>query len=111
MRSASRLAKDRATGDQADDSVRVSLALGDDQVQHLADAIAARVAELAGPARRRWLDSQRAADYLGISTEAIRDLAATRKITFSQTCRGAPMYFDPADLDAYRRKHRREAVN
>ncbi len=84
-----------------------------EQLERLADAVATR---LAGrfpqqPTEGRWLTSAEAARYLGASVEAIRDLAAARKIAFSQTCAGAPMYFDPADLDAYRRQHRREAVN
>ncbi|MEZ5076968.1 MAG: helix-turn-helix domain-containing protein [Solirubrobacterales bacterium] len=82
-------------------------------LDQLADALVERFLDrLPQPDQRRTsLTSAEAAHYLGISVEAIRDLAACRKVAFSQTCAGAPCYFEADDLDAYRRKHRNEAVN
>ena len=49
-----------------------------------------------------WLDTKRAAAYLGISVTALHKLTSARSLAFSQTMAGAPCYFRKSELDAYR---------
>jgi len=72
----------------------------------LAELVADRVAaRLAAPRRQttdEWLDTGRAADYLGISRDSIRRLAAEGSIATEQAGVGCKLYFRRSDLDAWR---------
>jgi excisionase family DNA binding protein len=72
----------------------------------LADLVADRVAaQLVVPARQRadeWLDTRRAAEYLGIGRDSVRRLAAERAIPTEQAGVGCKLYFRRSDLDEWR---------
>lgn len=52
-----------------------------------------------------WLDTQAAAEYLGIRPKSLQTLVAERALEFSQAGPGARCYFERAELDAYRRRY------
>lgn len=78
----------------------------DDLLAQLADLVADRVAmRLAGPRpseEDEWLDTRRAAEYLGIHRDSLRRLAAERAIPTEQAGAGCKLYFKRSDLDAWR---------
>ena len=78
----------------------------DQLLVQLADLVADRVLEqLGAPARQRedeWLDTRRAAEYLGIGRDSVRRLAAERAIPTEQAGVGCKLYFRRPDLDAWR---------
>lgn len=49
-----------------------------------------------------WMDSARAAEYLGISKASLHKLTATRTIQFEQDAPGCKCWFQRSSLDAYR---------
>ncbi|MGO9972461.1 MAG: helix-turn-helix domain-containing protein [Solirubrobacteraceae bacterium] len=51
----------------------------------------------------RWLDSRQAAEYLGLSRNALHRLTASRKIPFEQDGPGCKCWFRVSALDAWRR--------
>jgi excisionase family DNA binding protein len=68
----------------------------------VADRVAARLGE---PQRERadeWLDTRRAADYLGISRDSVRRLAAEGSIATEQAGVACKLFFRRSDLDAWR---------
>jgi excisionase family DNA binding protein len=74
----------------------------DQLLGELAERVATR---LAGPQPHRadeWLDSRRAAEYLGIGRDSIRRLAAERSIPTEQAGVGCKLYFRRSDLDHWR---------
>ncbi|MGH2894337.1 MAG: helix-turn-helix domain-containing protein [Solirubrobacteraceae bacterium] len=79
----------------------------DELLAQLADLVADRVADqLAAPrvpAKDEWLDTRRAAEYLGIHRDSLRRLAAERAIPTEQASAGCKLYFKRSDLDAWRR--------
>jgi excisionase family DNA binding protein len=78
----------------------------DQLLGQLAELVAERVAaRLAEPQRERadeWLDSRRAAEYLGIGRDSVRRLAAERSIPTEQAGVGCKLFFRRSDLDAWR---------
>jgi excisionase family DNA binding protein len=77
----------------------------DQLLQQLAEYVAERVAErLVTPRRERdeWLDTRRAAEYLGIGRDSLRRLAAERVIPTEQAGVGCKLYFRRSDLDSWR---------
>src|ERR1700761_7972326 len=78
----------------------------DELLGQLADLVAVRVAaRLAAPrkdAKDQWLDTRRAAEYLGIHRDSLRRLAAERAIPTEQAGTGCKLYFKRSDLDAWR---------
>ncbi len=78
----------------------------DDLLAQLAELVADRVAvRLATPrvsAKDEWLDTRRAAEYLGIHRDSLRRLAAERAIPTEQAGTGCKLYFKRSDLDAWR---------
>lgn len=78
----------------------------EDLLAQLADLVADRVAmRLVGPRlspQDEWLDTRRAADYLGIHRDSLRRLAAERAIPTEQAGAGCKLYFKRSDLDAWR---------
>lgn len=73
----------------------------------LADLVADRLAaRLAGPetgGADEWLDTRRAADYLGIHRDSLRRLAAAKEIPSEQSGGGCKLFFRRLDLDEWRR--------
>jgi hypothetical protein len=83
--------------------------LDQDEIVTLADELCTRleprlVERITAPQEDGWLDSQAAADYLGISVNALHKLTSANRLTFSQTCKGAPCFFKRSHLDAYRER-------
>jgi excisionase family DNA binding protein len=82
-------------------------------LDRLADLIADRVAErllaLGGGVGREaaWLTTREAAEYLGMTVNALHRLTAERRVPFSQDRPGAKCWFRRSDLDAYRERDRR----
>lgn len=72
----------------------------------LADLVADRLADrLAAPPQQadEWLDSRRAAEYLGIGRDSVRRLAAEGTLPTEQAGVGCKLFFRRSDLDAWRR--------
>ncbi|MFZ1997195.1 MAG: helix-turn-helix domain-containing protein [Solirubrobacteraceae bacterium] len=78
----------------------------DDLLAQLADLVADRIASrLAGPRateKDEWLDTRRAAEYLGIHRDSLRRLAAERAIPTEQAGAGCKHYFKRSVLEAWR---------
>jgi excisionase family DNA binding protein len=78
----------------------------DDLLAQLADLVADRItARLTSPRasqKDEWLDTRRAAEYLGIHRDSLRRLAAERAIPTEQAGAGCKLYFKRSDLDAWR---------
>jgi len=72
----------------------------------LADLVADRVAtRLASPRRNpkdEWLDTRRAAEYLGIHRDSLRRLAAERAIPTEQAAAGCKLYSSALIWDSWR---------
>jgi excisionase family DNA binding protein len=85
---------------------RVPVDIPEALVSALADAIAERVASRLADSLPgspdRWLTSTEAAEYLGLSVDALHKLTSTRSIPFAQDGPGAKLYFLRAHLDAWR---------
>ncbi len=84
------------------------LSLDDEALDLLVDRLAPRIQErLRDRADRdisdEWLDSKRAAAYLGVSVNAIHKLTAARTIPFEQDSPGCKCWFRRAELDQWRR--------
>ena len=79
----------------------------DELLGQLADLVAERlVARLAAPhadASDEWLDTRRAAEYLGIHRDSLRRIAAADEIPSEQSGAGCKLFFRRSDLDAWRR--------
>lgn len=74
-------------------------------LMQLAEVVAERVAAmLMAPRRTRdeWLDTRRAAEYLGIGRDSLRRLAAERAIPTEQAGTGCKLYFRRSHLDQWR---------
>jgi excisionase family DNA binding protein len=72
----------------------------------LAAALAPRLADrLMQPSEHddAWLGSKQAADYLGITLDALHKLTAARRIPFEQEAAGCKCWFRRFELDAWRR--------
>jgi excisionase family DNA binding protein len=70
--------------------------------ERLADRVAARLTEPLQQRADEWLDSRRAAEYLGIGRDSLRRLAAERSIPTEQAGTGCKLYFRRSDLDTWR---------
>jgi excisionase family DNA binding protein len=82
---------------------RFQFDLSDDDLDRLADRIASRLGPRLEPATDDgWMDSREAAEYLGISRDALKRHMAARSIPFAQDGPGSRCYFKRADLDAWR---------
>ncbi|MGB0094531.1 MAG: helix-turn-helix domain-containing protein [Solirubrobacteraceae bacterium] len=84
------------------------LSLDDEALDLLVDRLAPRIhARLRDRADRHlsdeWLDSKRAAAYLGVSVNALHKLTAARTIPFEQDSPGCKCWFRRAELDKWRR--------
>lgn len=72
--------------------------------------LAAELAAVLGPHLQqqeqpadRWMDSRKAADYLGLTVAALHRYTAARTIPFSQDTSGGKCWFNRAELDDWRR--------
>ena len=74
----------------------------DDLLAQLEDRIAMRLAGPRPSKKDEWLDTRRAAEYLGIHRDSLRRLAAERAIPTEQAGAGCKLYFKRSDLDAWR---------
>jgi excisionase family DNA binding protein len=74
--------------------------LGPDDLEQLAE----RLAPFLTPAAPTdgWLTTHQAADYLGLSVDAVHRLTSQRRIPFSQERPRAKCFYRRADLDAWR---------
>jgi hypothetical protein len=80
-------------------------AIDDDALELLAERLAPRLmGRLAQSEARedRWLDSKRAAEYLGITPNALYKLTAAREVPFEQDGPGCKCWFRQSELDAWR---------
>ena len=71
----------------------------------LADLLAPKLEQRLKPAATAhdgWLDTKRAAAYLGLSVNALHKLTAARLIPFEQEGPGCKCWFKPSELDAWR---------
>ncbi len=70
--------------------------------------LAAELAAVLGPHLQQqpavgWMDSRKAADYLGLTVAALHRYTAARTIPFSQDTSGGKCWFNRAELDDWRR--------
>ncbi len=68
----------------------------------VAEKIADRLMEPRTAASDEWLDTRRAAEYLGIHRDSLRRLAAEGAIPAEQASAGCKLYFRTSHLDAWR---------
>lgn len=88
----------------ADLAAALVASLDDAALDWLAERLAPRI--LARVPRQEpdgWLDTKQAAEYLGITPNALHKLTAARAIPFEQEGPGCKCWFKRADLDGYRR--------
>lgn len=57
------------------------------------------------PAAAGWMDSRKAAAYLGLTLPALHRHTAARSIPFEQDRPGGKCWFSPAALDDWRRRN------
>lgn len=82
-------------------------ALDDDALDALAERLAPRLeAHFATSKAKggpdRWMTTAEAADYLGMTANALHKLTAARAIPFAQDGPGCRCYFKRSDLDCWR---------
>ncbi len=70
--------------------------------EFMAERVAARLVATRQASRDEWLDTRRAAEYLGIGRDSLRRLAAERAIPTEQAGVGCKLYFRRSDLDQWR---------
>lgn len=70
--------------------------------EFVAERVAARLTTPQHARRDEWLDTRRAAEYLGIGRDSLRRLAAERAIPTEQAGAGRKLYFRRSDLDHWR---------
>jgi hypothetical protein len=83
-------------------------ALDDEQLDRVVEQFAPLLDRLAPPRAAPqqsdgWLDSKRAAAYLGMTPSTLFKLTAARTIPFEQEVPGGKLWFKPSELDAWRR--------
>ena len=86
------------------DHLPLKITLDEDQLEHLADVVAARLADRFPQQSTKigWFDTAAAATYLGVSVTALHKLTSARQLAFSQSAPGGRCFFRRADLDAFR---------
>ena len=57
-----------------------------------------------------WLDTEQAANYLGVHPVTLRKLAANGRVPFEQDKPGAKLWFEASRLDSWRRGQGHEAA-
>lgn len=94
-----RLVKSRSELDQ----VNLVELMIDQLAARVADRIVAQIAAAPDPEADHWLDSNSAAQYLGISRHSVRRLAAEGSLPTEQAGANCKLYFRRSDLDDWRR--------
>jgi excisionase family DNA binding protein len=87
------------------DGLALQLDLPPAVLDRLADMVAERVAARLASSTAgddRWMSTAEAAEYLGMSTNALHRLTSERKVPFSQDRPGGKCWFKRSDLDAWR---------
>lgn len=79
----------------------LTLTLSDDQLDAIAERIAAKLASQA-PWDDECFDSRKAAAYLGVHRDTLRRLAAEGRVNCEQDGPGCKLYFRRSDLDRWR---------
>jgi excisionase family DNA binding protein len=101
---------DRTQGPTAARASSPSDGVLDALISQIAEQIAAVVVAQLAAARPddqdEWLDSRRAAEYLGVHRDTLRKLAAERSIPAEQDGRGCKLFFRRVDLNEWRRRGR-----
>lgn len=69
----------------------------------VAEKLATRIGASTGEEDDCWLDTRRAAEYLGVHRDTVRRLAAERVLPAEQVAAGCKLYFRRRDLDRWRR--------
>jgi len=72
-------------------------------LRDLAGALALHVPLPAESAADGWISTRGAAAYLGMSSSALNNLTAARRVPFEQDRPGGKCWFKRSDLDAWRR--------
>ena len=81
----------------------LSIELPENVLDALAERVAARVLErLDHEQDGRWLDAKQAADYLGLSINALHKLTAARQLPAEQEAPGHKLWFRRSQLDHWR---------
>lgn len=80
-----------------------------DVAERVAAAVVARLGTQTSDPLPEWLDSRRAAEYLGVNRDTLRKLAAERSIPAEQDGPGCKLFFRRSDLDDWRRAGGRNA--
>jgi predicted DNA-binding transcriptional regulator AlpA len=82
----------------------LSIELPENVLDALAEIVAARVLERldGAPREDRWLDAKQAADYLGLTVNALHKLSARRQLPAHQDGPGRKLYFLRSELDSWR---------
>jgi Helix-turn-helix domain len=82
----------------------LSIELPENVLDALAERVAARVLERLedGQDGDRWLDAKQAADYLGLSINALHKLTAARQLPAEQEAPGHKLWFRRSQLDHWR---------
>jgi hypothetical protein len=82
----------------------LSIELPEKVLDALAERVAARVLERLGNEQDgdRWLDAKQAADYLGLSINALHKLTAARQLPAEQDAPGHKLWFRRSQLDHWR---------
>ncbi len=62
------------------------------------------------PQHGHWLDTEQAANYLGVHPVTLRKLAANGRVPFEQDKPGAKLWFEASRLDSWRRGQGHEAA-
>jgi Helix-turn-helix domain len=90
----------------------LSIELPENVLDALADRVAARVLERLerGQGGERWLDAKQAADYLGLSINALHKLTAARQLPAEQEAPGHKLWFRRSQLDDWRSGGRNGAL-
>jgi excisionase family DNA binding protein len=96
----------REIPDRTNDVAAAGSVVLDQLLGQLADLVAAKVAaRLAAPQSEKaneWMDTRRAAEYLGLHRDSLRRLAAQGTIPAEQSAAGCKLFFRRSDLDAWR---------
>jgi excisionase family DNA binding protein len=83
----------------------------DELLARPADLVVDRLAQRSRQAEpvEKWMDTRRAAEYLGVHRDTLRKLAAERAIPTHQDGPGCKLYFRRDELDEWRRSCRPSA--
>jgi excisionase family DNA binding protein len=78
-------------------------ALVEELADRLATKLAAQLRVASAGGDEVWLDTRRAAEYLGVHRDTLRKLAAERAVPSEQDGPGCKLFFRRGDLDEWRR--------